>query len=97
MSTATKIVASGIFEGQTSKVEWTADFGFKPTGNEALDRAVYLASMDSVSIGGTFYPDRDTPVWAMAVLCGVFDDAPEISANGDIPQIPYEAGEDAIY
>lgn len=97
MTTATIIKAEGTFKGQKAAAEWHADSGFQPTGNPAFDFALFTTAVSGVSIGGTYFPKQGAPDWAAAVFSETFDGAPEITANGEIPPLPYEAGEDAIY
>lgn len=97
MTTATQVIARGTFGGQKAAAVWRADMGFKPTGIKALDIAIMRTAAAGVAVGGTFYPEENTAQWAVAVLCKAFGNAPEITANGEIPPLPYEAGEDAIY
>jgi hypothetical protein len=93
----TKVNAYGVSSGKEISAEWNSDFGFVPTGEKTFDLMVLQKSLEGVAVGGTYYPERDTAEMAVAVFCEVFDTAPRIEANVPIKEIPYEAGEDAVY
>lgn len=97
MTIATKIKAFGEFEGNEHVAIWTKEDGFLPTGNGELDAAIEYKDSIGVSVGGTFFPESGTPEHALAVFCEVFDGAPRIESNGDIPELPDEGGPGAIY
>lgn len=88
----TKVNADGVFQGAKLAAEWNSEFGFVPSGNDAFDLAVLEKSVRGVSVGGTYYPERHTAEWAVAVFCEVFDEAPEIKSNVEIEEVPYEDG-----
>lgn len=92
-----KVNAYGMFRGKKLSAEWNAEFGFVPTGNNDFDLKVIRLSLEGVAVGGTYFPERDTAAMAVAVFCEAFDDAPRIESNVPIDEIPYEAGEDAVY
>lgn len=93
----TEIKANGRFHGEMFSAKWQDDIGFLSTGNEELDREILQLAVSGVSVGGTYYPKVDSPEWALVILCSVFDEAPEIESNVDFQEMPYEAGEDAVY
>lgn len=97
MTIASKIRATGLFRGERLTASWEAELGFIPTGNLELDKELMRKDIEGVAVGGTYYPKFGTPERAVAVFCEVFEEPPTFQMNGEIPQMPYENGEDAIY
>ena len=84
-----EIIAKGKICGNTVKISYK-DGVIKSAG---LDDLINFALEQVEPIGGTYYPEKDSPlnVYFAFKEC-IFDEEPQMEVIGELPAIPYEEG-----
>lgn len=89
-----KIIAKGKKHGFKMTVEFEPNkVLFNDQEDKILEDELSELLEDPKSIGGTYYPPVDSLLNAMNILqYHFFDEAAEVTVEGEIEEIPYEKG-----
>ena len=88
------IKATGYKDAQLMVVEYQeGEVLFNSVKNEELEEELNMKLNRGYPIGGTYFPNKDSPLNVVNVLRVFFFDKPaDIETDEDIPTIPYEKG-----